>query len=146
MPGYPGGLCCGAQVPSPSPTVLDEAEDGGEGGRVLRCTLAQREIEVTQGDPLSSTIFNVVVDAVVCHWGYLLVAEHEGGKISSDEVDRTQTAGGKIRYQDDGIQWEEERHQRLTVKAEFFKCRLWGGRFHRPGMVQVSVRFSGGDI
>ena len=24
--------------------------------------------EVTQGDPLSPTIFNVVVDAVICHW------------------------------------------------------------------------------
>ena len=23
---------------------------------------------MTQGDPLSPTIFNVVVDAVVCHW------------------------------------------------------------------------------
>ena len=30
---------------------------------------------VTQGDPLSPTIFNVVVDAVVRHW--LLLATHE---------------------------------------------------------------------
>ena len=28
---------------------------------------------VTQGDPLSTTIFNVVVDAVVCHWVTLAV-------------------------------------------------------------------------
>ena len=27
----------------------------------------------TQGNPLSPTIFNVVVDAVVCHWGFLVV-------------------------------------------------------------------------
>ena len=33
---------------------------------------------VTQGSPLSPTIFNVVVDAVVFHWESLLVAEREG--------------------------------------------------------------------
>ena len=27
----------------------------------------------TPGDPLLPTIFNVVVDAVVCHWGFLVV-------------------------------------------------------------------------
>ena len=32
---------------------------------------------VTQGDPLSPTIFNVVVDAVVCHWVTLAVMEAE---------------------------------------------------------------------
>ena len=37
------------------------------------------EISVTQGDPLSPTIFNVVVDAVVCHLESL-VEEREGGR------------------------------------------------------------------
>ena len=32
---------------------------------------------VTQGDPLSPTIFKVVVDAVVCHWVTLAVEEAE---------------------------------------------------------------------
>ena len=32
---------------------------------------------VTQGDPLSPTIFNVVVDAVVRHWLMLAMAEAE---------------------------------------------------------------------
>ena len=32
---------------------------------------------VTQGDPLSPTIFNVVVDAVVRHWVYRIVDEAE---------------------------------------------------------------------
>ena len=32
---------------------------------------------VTQGDPLSPTIFNVVVDAVVRHWVTLAVEEAE---------------------------------------------------------------------
>ena len=33
---------------------------------------------VSQGNPLFPNIFNVVVDAVVCHWEYL-VAGQEGG-------------------------------------------------------------------
>ena len=32
---------------------------------------------VTQGDPLLPTIFNVVVDAVVCHWVTMSLAEAE---------------------------------------------------------------------
>ena len=32
---------------------------------------------VTQGNPLSPTIFNVVVDAVVCHWVTLAVEDAE---------------------------------------------------------------------
>ena len=32
---------------------------------------------VTQGYPLSPTVFNVVVDTVVHHWESLLVAERE---------------------------------------------------------------------
>ena len=35
------------------------------------------EIGVTQGDPLSPTIFNVVVDAVVRHWLLLATQEAE---------------------------------------------------------------------
>ena len=37
-----------------------------------------RERCVTQGEPLCPTIFNVVVDAVFCHWEFL-VAERSGG-------------------------------------------------------------------
>ena len=32
---------------------------------------------MTQGDPLSPNILNVVVDAVVCHWVMLAVEEAE---------------------------------------------------------------------
>ena len=42
---------------------------GGYYGATFR-----KERGVTQGDPLSPTILNVVVDAVVRHWEYLLVA------------------------------------------------------------------------
>ena len=81
-----------------------------------------KEIRVTQGNPLSPTIFNVVVDAVVCHWESLMLAEQEeqeGGEISGNEGYGAQTAGRTIRYQDDRRQWAEEGHQQLTVKAEF---------------------------
>ena len=67
MTKYPGGLWRGAKVPSPPLTVLGEAKDGVEVGRVIQCTLPQRERGVTQGEPLSPTIYNVVVDVVVCH-------------------------------------------------------------------------------
>ena len=48
------------------------AREGGYYGSPFR-----GERGVTQGDPLSTTIFNVVVDVVVCHWESLLVAERE---------------------------------------------------------------------
>ena len=63
------------------------------------------------------TIFNVVVDAVVRHWESL-VAERDGGNISDDEGGAEQTAGRTIRERYDGQLWAEERHARLTVKAE----------------------------
>ena len=44
---------------------------------------------VTQDNPLSSTILNLVVDAVVHHWESLLVKEQEGGERSIDKEDRT---------------------------------------------------------
>ena len=40
-------------------------------------TAFQGERGVTQGDPLSPTIFNVVVDAVVRHWVTGVIAEAE---------------------------------------------------------------------
>ena len=50
------------------------ARAGGYYGATFR-----GEIGVNQGDPLSPTIFNVVVDAVARQWESLLVAEREGG-------------------------------------------------------------------
>ena len=74
---------------------------------------------VTQGYPLSPTILNVVVDAVVRHWESL-VAEQEGGYSSGDDRDGEQTEGRTIQGQDYGQQQAEEGHQRLTVKAHCF--------------------------
>ena len=53
---------------------------------------------VTQGDPLSPTIFNVVVDAVVHHWVTLAIedAEKRGGRWKKG---RHQSA---LLYADDG--------------------------------------------
>ena len=41
--GYTGGLWSRAQGPSPPPKVLGEAEDDGEGGRVIQCIFPRRE-------------------------------------------------------------------------------------------------------
>ena len=79
----------------------------------------RRNIVVTQGDPLFSTIFNVVVDAVVFHWESLHEAEQEGVDSSHDKGDWSQTAGKTIQDGDNGKQWVEEGHQRLTAKGEF---------------------------
>ena len=51
---------------------------------------------ITQVNPLSPTIFNVVVDAVFCYW-VSLVAEREGGGSSDDDRDAAKTAVRKIR-------------------------------------------------
>ena len=62
------------------------ARAGGYYGELFR-----GERGVIQGDAMSSTIFNVVVDAVVLHGEYL-VAEQEGGYSSNDKGDVAQTA------------------------------------------------------
>ena len=50
---------------------------------------------MTQGNPLLLTIFNLVVDAVICHWESLMVAEREVGKSSGDKGNRAQQRGGR---------------------------------------------------
>ena len=54
---------------------------------------------MTQGDPLSPTIFKVVVDAVVCHWVTLAVEESDKRGERGKEV-RHQAA---LFYADDGM-------------------------------------------
>ena len=54
---------------------------------------------VTQGDPLSPTIFNVVVDAVVRHWVTIAVTEAETRREQGREG-RHQAA---LFYADDGM-------------------------------------------
>ena len=54
---------------------------------------------VTQGDPLSPTIFNVVVDAVVRHW--LLLATQEAERRGERGRERRHQAA--LFYADDGM-------------------------------------------
>ena len=54
---------------------------------------------VTQGNPLSPTIFNVVVDAVVRHWGAVVIADAEERGKRGQEV-RHQAA---LFYADNGV-------------------------------------------
>ena len=56
--------------------VLEKIHDGGTGGRIFG-TGFKGERGVTQGDPLSPTILNLVVNAVVRHWVTLEVVEAE---------------------------------------------------------------------
>ena len=51
---------------------------------------------ITQGDTLSPTIFNVVVDAVVCHWDSL-VLERAEGNTSYDNGNTAHPMGWTIR-------------------------------------------------
>ena len=75
------------------PEILERYNMGPQACRLLRAywgkmTMVAREggyygeafkgyRVVTQGDPLSPTIFNVVVDAVVCHWVTMALEEVE---------------------------------------------------------------------
>ena len=72
MSGNPGWIWHGDQGPPPLPQVLGATSDGSACGGVLHINLLWIERGVIQGDPLSSTIFNVVVDAVVRHWESLI--------------------------------------------------------------------------
>ena len=56
------------------------AREGGYYGESFK-----RARVVTQGDPLSPTIFNVVVDAVVCHWVTMALEEAEKRGERGDE-------------------------------------------------------------
>ena len=54
---------------------------------------------MTQGDPLSPTIFNVVVDAVVCHWVTGVIA----GAEAQDKRGKEGRHQAALFYADDGI-------------------------------------------
>ena len=70
------------------------AREGGYYGEVFK-----EAGGVTKGDPLSPTIFNVVVDELVCHWVTLVMAEAEKQGERGNK-DRHQAA---LFYADDGM-------------------------------------------
>ena len=70
------------------------------------------------------TIFNVVVDAVVCHWDSL-VAGSMGRDNSNDDEAGQPTEGRTIRGKEDGRRRAEEGHALLKVQIAFFNA---GGR------------------
>ena len=83
----------------------------------------------------------MVVDAVVCHWESLQVAEleeREGLERSDDKGCRAQMAGRTIRDRDDGKKWAEEGHQRLKVKVEFFYAGDGMVASTDPGWIQLA--------
>ena len=60
-----------------SPDVLGSALHGGQGKSYYGPPFKGYNIFI-QGLPLSPTLFNMVVDAVICHW-VTVVAETEAG-------------------------------------------------------------------
>ena len=72
---------------------------------------------VMKGDPLLSTIFNVVVDAVVRHWESL-VMERAGGDIINNDPE--QPAGRMIRESDNERRRMKKGNMQLKVNTEFF--------------------------
>ena len=72
---------------------------------------------MTQGDPLSPTILNVVVDSGFCQWESF-VAEISGGDSSEDEA--AQPEGREIRVSNDRQWLTDEGNTRLKMKASFF--------------------------
>ena len=97
----------------------------------------RREIGVTQGDTLLSTIFNVLVDTVVCHWESL-VAEQAARTASKTTVTRRShgeenpgtgqqtTAGGGGACKSDS-------------EGGVILCLRRTDGFHRPGVDPVYV-------
>ena len=67
--------------------------------------------------------------------------EQEGGKRRGDKRYKTQTAGRTIWYRDDGSQWAEEGHQRLTAKAAFFYSDNGVVSSTDPGWLQLVFDF-----
>ena len=88
------------------------ARAGGYYGEPFR-----RDRGLNQGDPLSSTIFNVVLDAVFLHWGSLVEEILWWG--SSNDNDAAQSAGSTTRERDDGRRRTGEGQTQLEVKTEF---------------------------
>ena len=70
-----------------------------------------RDIGVTQGETLLPNIFNVVVEAVVRHWGYLAEEGNGGdGRDNSSGDEAAHPARQTIRACDDGKRWIEGGH------------------------------------
>ena len=108
------------------------AQTGGYYGEPFR-----GERGFTQGDPLFPTIFNVVVDAVVRHWEYL-VAEREEGDRSNEKGDVAQTMGRTIQDLDNGRRRDEEGHQGLMAKSGLLHSENGMVAPTDPGWLQLS--------
>ena len=69
----------GTPIQEAPPDVLEAPHDGGESGGILRDSI-QGRTWVTQGNPISPTIFNVVVDVIArqCVMGVIADAEEWG--------------------------------------------------------------------
>ena len=87
MPGVLGRVRCGSPILAAPPYVLEAVDDGIKGGGYYG-TAFQGARGVTQGDPLSPTIFNMVVGALVRHWVTVMVEGSEERGDCGQEIRR----------------------------------------------------------
>ena len=98
MPLNPKGLQCGTSSVTDPQGILGSTEDGCKGGGYYGSEF-QGSMGVTQGDPLTPTIFNMVIDAVVQLWVAVMVE-------SAEERSRLRQEGrhqNSLFYADDGM-------------------------------------------
>ena len=71
---------------------------------------------VTQGDSLSPTVFNVVVDSVICHWFNVLVLPDKAALLRG----LSQRAPGRM--------WSVWRHTSMQMTGFLHRCGLLASR------------------
>ena len=91
---------------------------------------------VTQGEPLLPNIFNVVVEAVVSHWSYMMTeGDGDDGRdnISGDEA--AQSARQTIRACHDRKKVDRGRSHAVKGAGSVILRRRQDGIFHQPSVV-----------
>ena len=84
MSGDLGGIGRGTPIQETPPDLLEAPHDGVEIGGIIQDSIQGRTRGDT-GNPLSPTILNLVVDAVVCHWvTVLIVGAEERGMLGKE--------------------------------------------------------------
>ena len=98
MPRHPGRIWCGTSDVPYLAELLDPATAGCEGWCLLR-TPFPRISWLIQGNPLSPTVFNVVVDAVIWHWVTVVAPTEAGAEVLGDTIQDL----AEFFYLDDGL-------------------------------------------
>ena len=142
VPGYPGGIWCGDQVPLPHPQVLVETPDCGTGGRVLRRTLPWRERRIAGGPTISHHIFCsdersglslIIFDGINIYGGKQQQIHVTAGRQENQGTWRKMTAYRGGAYAAEG-------------ECIIFLCEKRYGSLHRLGVSPYRVRYADGTL